>query len=201
MSSERVLHILYQDGSGGVEPRRIVCREVYEAEGRVYLDAFCFNARDDRNFRRDRVQFVIDEETGEEFDFVEEVLPITSRRAFAPGRNAAREAAVGAVRLLRWCLQSEGLRRDDLEAAVSVVLAGAQKSDFDQVEAAASGSVTGLADITKAAVAVANMSDDDLLSVLQFCVERAGVRRNLGERELKLLQRAARLAGLPVEIG
>lgn len=201
MTSERVLHILYQDGSGEVEPRRIVCREVYEAEGRVYLDAFCFNAGDDRNFRRDRVQFVLDEETGQEFDCVEDALPITSRRAFAPGRNAAMEAAIGAVWLLRWCLQDEALNRDDLEAAVTVVLAGAQGLDFDQVEAASLGPVTGLADITKAAVAVANMSDDDLLSVLQFCLERAGRRRCLGERELSLLQRAARLAGLPVEIG
>lgn len=197
MQGERVLEIAYE-GDESAELRRIVCREVYEAEGRVYLDAYCLKARENRNFRRDRIQWVSDVAGGIGGDDLAGLLPIQAVRGFAPGFNAARDAAKGAVDLLRWTLQVERLDRSDLEGAVRTILLGAQTPDFNDVERAACRRVSGLADVTAAACAVMDYSGGDLLEVLEFCLGKVA-SWPAGSEVLGVLEQGVRLAGLPVE--
>lgn len=197
MQGERVLEIAYE-GDESAELRRIVCREVYEAEGRVYLDAYCLKARENRNFRRDRIQWVSDVAGGIGGDDLADLLPIQAVRGFAPGFNAARDAAKGAVDLLRWTLQVERLDRSDLEGAVRTILLGAQTPDFNDVERAACRRVSGLADVTAAACAVMDYSGGDLLEVLEFCLGKVA-SWPAGSEVLGVLEQGVRLAGLPVE--
>lgn len=197
MLGERVLEIAYE-GDDSAELRRIVCRAVYEAEGRVYLDAYCLKARENRNFRRDRIQWVSDVARGVGGDDLADLLPVQATRGFAPGFNAARDAAKGAVDLLRWTLQVERLERSDLESAVRTILRGAEAPDFNDVERAACRRVSGLADVTAAACAVADYSGGDLLEVLEFCLGKVA-SWPAGSEVLGVLEQGVRLAGLPVE--
>ena len=61
------VEISYCDAKGRVAARRITCRNLVSAKGLTYLDAHCHERNAPRRFRCDRIQEVIDIETGECF--------------------------------------------------------------------------------------------------------------------------------------
>lgn len=59
------VEIVYVDSKGREAARRITCRSVVASKGLMYLDAYCHERDAPRRFRCDRIQEVIDVETGE----------------------------------------------------------------------------------------------------------------------------------------
>lgn len=199
MQGERLIRIAYIDGDGIESDRRVICRDVYSAEGRVYLDAVCLARGEVRNFRLDRIRRVSDE-AGRSLGEPGSAFAVAGERPFAPGRNAGREAAVGVAALVMWAMQRPDLSKAWLDAAVRVVLRGATAEQVAQIGIDVGRGAGGLGELAGAAVKVARCGSDALLAAVELCVAAARAGGGADMQAMKTLERAVNIAGLPVEI-
>lgn len=192
-----ILQIEYEDRYGAPSTRRIICREVYEAEGNTYVDAFCLTAGDNRNYRRDRILSVADEATGNVTQNIEAILPATAIRPFAPGANAGREAFVGAIGLCLWAGATHTMDSAQVAAIHRLLF------DTDDPTAIPLGQSVKrpvvLADLAKAARDVAEHDQGCLFDVVNECAALWNDLATKSYDEMMLLQAAVRLAGVPIE--
>lgn len=80
-----LLEILYTDTHGNTSARRVTCRRLIERRGRHYLEGICHERRAYRCFRLDRIDEIIDPETGEILDVEDLLADYTAERAEAFG--------------------------------------------------------------------------------------------------------------------
>lgn len=76
--------IVYTDAAGARSERRIICRNVYTAEGRRYLEATCLERHAPRCFRVDRIEEAYCGITGEELGAPLAVFAAMEHRVVGP---------------------------------------------------------------------------------------------------------------------
>jgi len=108
----RTYVIAYSDSKQQISERQVLCRRLEQNAGTLYLHAFCYVRERPRVFRGDRINMMIDSETGEVFQpgslHLEQFLPEATsdapyRYGLSPQHFANLNAALNVLAFIARC--------------------------------------------------------------------------------------------------